>query len=202
MNKLHGYLPRRVMTYTAASLAMDVDGLKTGAAPLTSPVTYSGGDLDGAIDEGKVYMRVPTVSTTGWTGAWNVDEFIVFNGFAASGQARTVKVKLTDIDGGETVTPTLGPDNPEGIGIDKLVSIDVPAMLIASGTLSFGVASGAEYDFADQAVSVAVGVVAGTVLLEEDGGDIVTITLPAHGFREQLIRKIGVGTASVVIIRV
>ena len=136
-----------------AELDADVDAIKVALVPPIADTTYSDVALNGALDAQKLYMRVPTVTTSASVGTFNTDDFILFNGWDATDHPRTLKVRLTDPDGGETVLP-LESDNGPQLGIDKVSSIFVPAQLLAAGTISFGVAADAHFDHDDMGVEV------------------------------------------------
>lgn len=147
-----GYIARKVMRYDLSELDADPIAIKLAITPPTSETTYSGGDLDGAFDVSRLYMRVPTVTTSASASTFNIEDPILFVGRNAADGNRTVKVFLTASGGGETVSAL--PENNDGIGIDQLDSIVVPAQLQALGTMSFGYGDGVVFDGDDMAVSV------------------------------------------------
>jgi len=127
---------RRSVTFAAAANLADVDAFKSAAATPTSAVTYSAADLDGVLanpgpstDAKMLVPRYPSVTSTANAATYNTTDAIQFHG-TYGGESVTRSATLTDANGDETIIA----DGP----LDTLTSIDVPAQLLAGGTLAFG----------------------------------------------------------------
>lgn len=120
----------RCYSSTAAGLT-DADGIKTNEAAPIALTTYSGAQLNGAVQaDGFMFPRYPTVLTALSAATYNTTDPIVVTG-TRGGVVCTVELLLTDANGDETIIGTTP--------LETVTSIAVPAQLLAAGGLSFGV---------------------------------------------------------------
>lgn len=117
---------------TAATIAADPDSIRTAFASPTSPTTYSGAQLNGAIGDDTMSPRLgPTITTTAvGSPTYNTTDPVVWTCESWTGATVTLEATLTNPLGGETVGPQ--------VDVRRVISVAVPAQLLGSGTITLG----------------------------------------------------------------
>lgn len=158
-------------TGTGPTALFDDDAIKKLIVNPLVDTLWTTTDLDGG------YLTVPleravTITTSpAAVGAHTVDRYFEVSGLDAAGNHITASIKLTNVNGGETVeTP---------IGFHTVTSIFVPAQVLNTGAIKVGIGS---VILATPAQAIEVGT-AGVVKLGTVRGRS-DVTLPANAVRE------------------
>jgi hypothetical protein len=126
----------RTAHYFAAAALNVTNGIKVSVATATTPQSYSGAALDGALLTAtggiKYCPRTVTVTTAALVGAYAVGapNAIVITGMRGGVQI-TESLALVAANGGETIRGTQA--------FDMITQIDVPAQVLNTGHFTFGV---------------------------------------------------------------
>jgi len=186
-NELHS--SPRCYSSTAAGLT-DTDGIKTVEQAPIALTTYSGAQLNGAVQvAGFEFPRYPSVTTTANAATYNTTDPIVVTG-TRSGIVCTVDLLPLADGGGETIVGTAP--------LETVTSITVPAQLQAAGGLAFGVSGLGPFArvlggaiVGNQPYRRAKAGSAGTLVLGFDDGTTDTTTCIAGAVEDVLFTSIG-----------
>lgn len=119
---------------TAATLAADIDAIKTSVATSTSPQSYSGAALNGVVGNGSISpAREFTVTCSGADANFVNGSVITATGLDLFGNITTRSVIITHA----SIPGTFG----TGFASAQIAQIDVPAQVGTGGTFSFGLGS-------------------------------------------------------------
>lgn len=168
-----------------ASTFNQVADIKTSIATSTSPVTYTLTDLNGRVGQAAFVVAIPfvtlralTVTSSAMANAYNTTNPIVFTGFNSRGHPDTAEVLLTQSGGGQTVQ-SLG-------ALAQVTSIAVPAQLLATGALQFGLG---DLVF-DPAATRLVATTVGAYTIRSGAGTSRTLTLAAGQVLDVRIQRV------------
>lgn len=116
-------------TYTSAFAS--ANAIVTSLATSASPVTLSGGSLNGSIGAGAIVLSQTISATTSVHASSYVLTPITVNGTDESGATISDTITLTLVNGGETISTSKG--------FASVTSIVIPAQHDALGAWTFGV---------------------------------------------------------------
>lgn len=165
--------------YSVTAATFDTDAIKRSITPPLTVQTYSGASLDGDIGIAGFYpeQRV-SVTTTSSASTFNVNDPIQIRGSRKNGNRVQAFVRLTLIGGNETVET----DQPFHL-VDTII---LPAQLLASGLIMFGVGS---VIFEPASVAFEAGA-AGTVKVITSTRQNRDLVMPANVIRDVALRGV------------
>ncbi|NUP06728.1 MAG: hypothetical protein HOW73_11800 [Polyangiaceae bacterium] len=177
--------------FTVLAATFDVDGIKKSfGTPLTLQTYALGSGLDGDLMAAMLSpRRAITFKTSSAVGAYNVKDPIVVSGRRRDNTPIESLVKLTLINGNETVE-TPGAFN----WVDKVV---VPAQLLNSGAIEIGVGA---VEFETPVLGIEAPSGAGIVKVVTSLGEERDLTLAANVVREIAIRRVRRDNATTVTV--
>ena len=165
--------------YQVSSAWEVTNAIKLAIATSTSAVSYTGAQLDGAVGQGAISpSKLVEVTSSAVASVYNTTNPIVFTGLDYAGNVITDSVRLTAVGGGETVMGVKA--------FSSVTKIDVPAMLLGTGQLSFGVG---DLCFEPPARNFEAGA-AGTFKLIAQSGLACNVTLLSGAVRNVAVKRV------------